>query len=162
LNQFVRHRPKQASDQTSEISQRLILGIDPGNTCGIAAREPMGWWTIGQVTTLSALWDVLQRTTPEIIVCERFTPQPRQKIVATAIEFIGVAKLYSELNDVPFEPQTPSQAKNFVGDRLLRHSDLWIKGMQHGRDAIRHVLYYQIKHGESSYIEHLKPQGETH
>lgn len=120
-------------------------------------REPIGWWTVGQIGSLSVLYDILIKAAPEVIVCEKFVPQPRQKIVATALKFIGVAELYAEQYDVPVEFQMPSQAKNFVGDRMLRKNDLWIKAMPHGRDAIRHVIYYMNKLGETSYVDQLLP-----
>lgn len=136
-----------------------IVGLDPGKTTGAAILYPNGEWTLAQLTTLTALWDFLLQVDPKIIVYERFVPQPRAHDV-TAIEHIGVIKLYAQQRyDVNMIPQTPSAAKNFVSDIMLRRNDMFSasKGMRHSRDAIRHVVYYLVHTlKDKSWVETLK------
>lgn len=136
-----------------------IIGIDPGKTTGVVVLEPTGRWTLMELDTLSALWDLLLQVEPKTIVCEKFVWQPRVHDI-TAVEYIGVTKLYVQQRfDVTMIYQTPSAAKNFVTDTLLRRNGMFdsSKGMRHARDAKRHVIYYLVhRTGDKSWLAVMK------
>lgn len=136
----------------------LVVALDPGETTGAALRDSEGNWTIAHFTTLLEVYTYLCDTNPPVIIYERFIIQPRQKIVPAPLKVIGVVELYQQQFDPRLVAQTPSQAKNFVSDTLLRRNNLWIRGMQHGRDAVRHLLYWLItERKDASWLEVLKP-----
>jgi hypothetical protein len=153
-------RTVQHEDVThSKNSRPITIGIDPGETTGVAILHPTGLWILSQLDSLPALWDLLLQTQPKLVICERFIRQPRVANL-TALEYIGVTKLYVQQRyDVNMVEQTPSAAKNFVGDLMLRRNDMFncSKGISHARDAVRHVIYYLV-HGlkEISWVESMK------
>ena len=145
--------------QTEHAPEHTIIGIDPGKTTGIAVFEPTGRWTLIELDTLPTLWDLLLQVEPRTIVCEKFVWQPRVHD-ATALEHIGVIKLYSlQRFDVDIVFQMPSAAKNFVTDTMLRRNKMYdiSKGMRHARDALRHTIYYLVHKGnDKSWLETMK------
>lgn len=151
--------PRRDHAASQDGDRPLIIGLDPGKTTGAAIIQPTGWWTIAELDSLPALWDIVSQLKPKIVVCERFVWQPRVHD-ATALEAIGVTKLYVQQHyDVNMVFQMPAAAKNFVSDVMLRRNDLFnvSKGMRHARDAIRHVIYYLVHVlGDKSWVEAMK------
>jgi hypothetical protein len=133
------------------------VAIDPGGTTGVACfdqetseREGLLQIWVGQMGPYQhhrELYDLLTAHEPHIVICEGFEYRNRSRpgLELVSREYIGVAKLYTDLHrDVSYVEQTASMALSFVKDANLKKADLWAKGMQHGRDATRHLLYYLI------------------
>lgn len=94
------------------------------------------------------------------LVGERFLflheNQGRTKIDYTACEYIGVAKLYCQMNKIQMEWQNGAQAvgatafwgddKGKLGDgggnAKIKKLGLWQPGKTHAMDSLRHLLYY--------------------
>jgi hypothetical protein len=60
-------------------------------------------------------------------------------------EYEGVIKLYARFTNVPVVFQTAGEAKGFITDEKLKVMGLWLPGEKHARDAMRHLLNFQIK-----------------
>jgi len=124
-----------------------ILALDPGRTTGVAyfPDTPSGTPNVEQRElpySHKALYNHLRLVNPDIIVCESFVYQRRDKVDLSPVEMIGVVKLYCERGGVPYHEQTPSQAKKFWDDKKIKTCGLWVPGHPHAVDAIRHLLYF--------------------
>lgn len=152
------------------LSIGCIEALDPGGTTGWAFFNPTRHFiSCGQLTGdhHKSLYDHLDRHYMEAssddygtldanpffeIVCESFEFRQhhgvfdQDKVELDSKEYIGVTKLYSDVECVPIHFQTASLAKHFVGDDKLRRLGWYdkTKGMVHARDALRHLIYYLI------------------
>lgn len=131
----------------------IVVALDPGTTTGWAdfiehIGEGQSHWLrlqLGPDSHNKVLWDRLRHIKPDHIVCESFTYQvrpDRRKVVLDSVEYIGVARLYSQVTDTPLHMQSPSQAKGLWTDDKLRSLGLWIPNHPHSMDATRHLLYF--------------------
>lgn len=62
-----------------------------------------------------------------------------------SIELIGVGRYLAECYHKPFVLQPPSDAKHFADNKKLKAMGMWTKGLDHPRDATRHILLYLAK-----------------
>lgn len=130
------------------------------------------------------LWSLLSRyhasayaaNLPLEIVCERFdfkkSEQGRAKIDYTSKEYEGVCKLFYEFNvkhGVRLHLQGSSEAVGktaFWGDgpggnAKIKAIGMYVPGMVHGMDALRHYLYYVTFNLENKhFINQLRPTHE--
>jgi hypothetical protein len=138
----------------------VILSLDPGVTTGFAIKFDNGEVKADQVKcSHRAMYDMLVQLDPDEIVFERFTYQRRDKVVLWPVEVIGIIRLFAEQFEVPLFAQTPAQAMNLFTDDKIKAMDLWVPGLVHGMDAMRHLLYYMvITKGEKQWLENLRPQ----
>lgn len=58
------------------------------------------------------------------------------------IQWIGAIQVAAHMTQVPSSCIMASHAKNFWTDEKLNLFDVNPKGLRHGRDALRHLLYY--------------------
>lgn len=126
-----------------------ILALDPGGTTG---------WAIFSDDTIYGgqlagqhhydLYLLMRDRDPNVIVYETFEyrNKSRSGLVLDSKEYIGIIKLYAEINEVDIKAQTPAQAKGFVTDDKLKKLKLYQPGMPHLNDAMRHLIYYIINH----------------
>ena len=124
-----------------------ILALDPGRTTGAAyfPNDPSRLYMVLQRQlpySHKAVSNHLRLVNPDIIVCESFVYQRRDKVDLSPVEMIGVVKLWCEQNETPYHEQTPSQAKKFWDDKKIKTCGLWIPGNPHAMDAARHLLYF--------------------
>ncbi len=122
-----------------------ILALDPGKTTGAAYFPDANEFHVEQRElpySHKELYNYLRLVNPDIIVCESFVYQRRDKVDLSPVEMIGVVKLYCERNGTPYKEQTPSQAKKFWEDKKIRTVGLWVPGHPHAVDATRHLLYF--------------------
>lgn len=64
-------------------------------------------------------------------------------------QFIGAIKVMAHLNAIPLSFMMAQQAKKMLTDDKLKLCGLYEPGLKHGRDAIRHLVYY-LMYGETS------------
>ena len=87
----------------------------------------------------------------DVLICEDFfiTQHTAKKSQdgKVSIELIGVSRFLSTCYRIPFVIQPPSDAKHFADDRKLKAMGMWTKGLDHPRDATRHMLLYLAKNG---------------
>lgn len=125
-----------------------LLALDPGKTTGAST------WTYGIEQPLTLEWygqiedgidgviNFLYGKSFDVIVSESFvidgrTPNPD----ITPLRIEGVLEYHCYLN----EKQLRFQRNNFkkhVSDELLKHHALYVPGMPHANDSMRHALAY--------------------
>jgi hypothetical protein len=141
-----------------------IIALDPGKTTGVAVytyrkvnSSMERFWIRRQITELHSLWKLLATENPEVIVYETFLQSFGAGATDfSAVEAIGVIKLYSQATDKMLIPQA-RQVKNFWTDEKIKTLSLWESGTKHAMDATRHMLYYLMQEqGEEYYINRLK------
>lgn len=137
-----------------------VLALDPGLRSGWAK------WTAphdGKPAEFSAgiadphdFMDIILRWTNEhasetshrtaLLVCEGFiinseTHKKDQGSMQWPIELRGVARFLCLVNNIAFDTQLPSEAKNFADDAKLKRFGMHTPGREdHARDASRHLL----------------------
>jgi hypothetical protein len=82
-------------------------------------------------------------------VCEDFTPRPgAHSVQKDALHIIGglEAMILTGTVDSHLYLQSPGQAKAFSTDEKLRKLGWWVKGQDHARDALRHLLVWLVTH----------------
>ena len=148
-----------------------LIALDPGGTTGVALYDGLGpipskgyehrFRTLqieGENHHLP-LWKLLTRTSPQVVICERFDSMPMQAmrtINLDAREYIGVAKLYTQMLGRKFVPQQRSAAKGQWPDDKIKDLHLWQPNAPHAMDALRHLLYYLTQSGEYGLIRILR------
>lgn len=151
----------------------LVLAIDPGVTTGLASNihvpllipvRPLAW-QFSSTEHDSPHWEfleTLENYDPDVIVCERFDfRQAKLGVDYTAVEYIGLVKLHCEINNVPiiWQGQDAKSKKSFWTDDKLKQLGLYIPGQPHAMDAQKHLLKYQLDHGQFD-LNLLKPSND--
>lgn len=128
----------------------MRLALDPGKTTGVAWREQ------GTIRGIQwpgeSIWVVLNgfHSTLGIteLVVENFISRPGPAVNLSASEGIGRIRAWCELEGVRLILQTPAAAKRKVTDDRIRQAGGWMRGQQHARDAVRHLLLREHNAGE--------------
>lgn len=148
------------------MTPKTILSLDPGGSTGWALfiDSPQGarikYGVIDMQEHHYTLWKLLHETSPDCVLCEEFIYQRRkvEKGVTLEIvsrEYIGVAKLYAEIESVPFR-LTRLNELAFWTDEKLRQVRCWSDSI-HSRDATRHLLWWlSFRFGDQRWIACLK------
>lgn len=143
----------------------MILGIDPGQSCGYAVFD---LWSMDiadmQIVNHPDSADFVQyvdylmhkHSAIDEIVIENFSPRWGQKFDTTPISYLGAADAAAELLDwPPITKVMPSQHKSVIKDSVLTpmmKKQGYKVGAGHSRDALRLCLYrgFKLRH-ESVY-----------
>lgn len=125
-----------------------IIAIDPGKTTGFALYDSLDDGLMsGQVENKVELYRLVRAYTPDAVVVEDFTPRPgAHSVQKDALHIIGGLEaliLVGEI-DAALHLQSPGQAKAFGTDDKLRRLGWWVKGQDHARDALRHLLTFIV------------------
>lgn len=135
---------------------QYMLALDPGGTTGYCHAE----WNGEELTLMPGqrkftsaelfayLHDSWQKNFH--LIYERFDYRNRARagLDLTPARLIGVIELFIETERLSHYPQTASEAMGFWTDERLRQYQIYQKGIQHGRDAMRHLLHWwQFKAG---------------
>lgn len=135
------------------------MAIDPGVDTGFSVTprpgHPHVWEdNFGVLSPASphlALHATLVKVLPDIIVCERFDfMQNKTGVDYTPVEYIGVIHLYCQSTNTPlyFQGRDIKSKKNFWGDeKKLRHLGLYVPGLGHAMDALKHRLHFEERQG---------------
>ena len=129
----------------------MRLALDPGQTTGVAYRLEDGelrglqWPGEDIMAVLEGLHAVYGL---EEIVVEDFISRPGPAVNLSAPRVIGRIMAWAEDNEVPAVMQSPSAAKTVLTKDRLRALGGWVRGAEHARDALRHLLYREHKLGE--------------
>lgn len=131
-----------------------VLAVDPGKMTGLA-RWIDGEWSAKAEPydeAMSSVHACLAGGVFELCVFEDFVITGRTLQTGgdwkrgKELEFIGVGRYLAARYGVPFETQTPSDAKSFATDSKLRAMGWWTRGVDHPRDASRHLLLALVRH----------------
>lgn len=142
-----------------------IISIDPGGVTGWACftipLAPTGdpvWGgpvkqnfsSYGQLTTPEhhdELDSLLDKTNPDLIVCERFEKRNNDFSLLISCEYIGVVKRYGQYSGTEVIMQGSSQALVWCDNKKMSVLDLLIKPYTANKDANaarKHLLYFLI------------------
>lgn len=141
-----------------------IVALDPGGTTGWATYQAETLWNANEKQEYyNVKWNCgqlgpgqhhaelysfleMQRTDQYQLVCEsfEFRQKARDNVVLDSKEYIGVVKLYHQVEHIPLQFQTAAMGKGFVTDDKIKKLDLWYPGWPHAMDATRHLLYFMV------------------
>jgi hypothetical protein len=135
------------SGRTTTRANKTALAIDPGATCGWA------FWTtscykVGQVP-ISELWktldDIAFATGFGDFIIEDWDGREESNADIVPAKAIGIAEEWRRQRhpSVRVHRQFAHQAKFFFNDDKLKRSGLWVRGLRHGMDALKHLMYWQ-------------------
>lgn len=137
-----------------------MLAIDPGGTTGYCKGSFDGETLLlqpGQERfTAGSLFNFILSEIPAYdegkfyLIYERFDyrNKARPGLDLTAPKLIGVMDLIVEEEGLLCYPQMPAEAKGYWTDDQLKRFNVYVKGLIHGRDAMRHLLqWWQFKAG---------------
>lgn len=133
---------------------QVTMALDPGNSTGWVVRIQNSGELIGGtiVEDHAAVWRLLNRWNPHIVVFETFQmyPSKAQKLVWSTFypcEVIGIIKLWCSLQGVRIVGLQPSVKKYALSNN---EQGLWksvdLEGQvatEHVRDAVRLLRYYE-------------------
>lgn len=132
-----------------------ILGVDPGLATGLAfvditertAPKAIAAMEADLPTFYSTIETTMAQQADDIIVvCENFIITSATAKLSQAPWSLmgrGFMEYMCWKYDVPFELQTPADAKGFSDDEKLRKAGFWyVGGEGHANDAYRHVMKY--------------------
>ena len=135
---------------------RVILAVDPGGTTGWAVRYDDGRIEYGQDAPLdfctrahSMLAAAHDRGEHTEVVCESFSIRAdtiKKSFQPDALELIGVLRYLSHWLGADFILSPPANKALFPNDRL-KLIGWYAKGMDHARDALRHLAYRSLRRG---------------
>ena len=130
------------------------LAVDPGGTTGICWRlfdGGVGHEQMPAATAQAFALDILEERyfPPLAIVMESFILHPSvlkksRQGVHDAIETIGVFRAVASAMGIAFVEQPPANGKR-IGNDTLREVGLYVVGLEHARDAARHLALYEMK-----------------
>ena len=134
-----------------------ILTIDPGHTTGMAFHDftssdkPETLMPVGLGNAYNEFFSFIANNALDLVVCEKFTITSATSKKSRggsneAIELIGVARYMAWDHSVSFEEQSPADAKNFCSDEKLRRLGWYVSGLDHARDALRHLVLAGVRH----------------
>ena len=81
------------------------------------------------------------------IVVENFRSRPGPAVNLSAPEVIGRIYAWADARGIPILRQDAAPVKTRVTKDRLRDAGGWLRGQQHARDALRHLLYREEKLG---------------
>lgn len=135
-----------------------ILTVDPGVTTGIAFYDfakglidvPETWMPRGFHDAATQIDWILAHERPDLVVSEKFTITAATTRKSTAgsyeaIQLIGVTHYLAYRYKTPWEEQTPSDAMNFCTDEKLKRLGWYKPGLDHQRDAMRHLILAAVR-----------------
>ena len=143
-----------------------VVALDPGGTTGVCESEidpdnliHVSYW---QEQWIEAdLWDYLHKSKPDCLVYESFQYRAggmRQTGILRPVELIGVLRLYEQLEG-PLKGTYPQGSSNAVGrgtpftDLKLKAMGLYIPGLEHGRTACKHLLWWLHHGGGTQFVD---------
>lgn len=124
-----------------------IMAFDPGGTIGVAACYNDNLLSVfpaqlNETNNHWVLFNFLSVENPDKIIYENFDNRGNIAADLIALEYIGVIRLWAQINNRPVTVQRPGDVKPLWTDEKLKTLNLFVKGQPHANDAIRHLLHY--------------------
>lgn len=137
---------------------RVIFAVDPGGTTGWAMAMADGTVTYGQEKPLpfcslahGYILAAVEAGEHIEVVSESYTIHSgtaQKSRQYDALEQIGTLRyLTFWLTGGELILQSPADAKRLITNPKLKALGYWAVGMDHARDALRHLAYRQLKRG---------------
>ena len=151
---------KQHPQHTTDTRTQRILSLDPGETTGVADYDGHGNITVYQKETknIGQSYDWLYHVLTKVESYEasrqydmlryedyrvyEWKAQDHSWSPVHTIRWIGAIQVAAHTTHTPNTCMMAQQAKGFWTDQKLDYFGLNPKGLRHGRDALRHLLYY--------------------
>lgn len=127
-------------------SSRLIVGVDPGGTTGLAwlLNDRFESVDLAPLEALDKIDELARRKMPTIIAVERYTITA-QTIKKTrqydALEVIGASRWIAHRYRCTFLLQSPGEAQRAGNREVLRVLGWWAKGADHRNKAAAQVAF---------------------
>lgn len=129
-----------------------IVAFDPGGTTGIACGdldEERGLMKVSaeqEVLNHNGLWNYMWTERPDWIITESFEYRNRARpgLELISCELIGVIELYIQQYKSGYVKQTAAKGKGYFTDKILKRDGLYVPGIPHGMDALRHLLHWYM------------------
>jgi hypothetical protein len=151
-----------------------IIALDPGTTTGVCfgvkrnEEEVLYVAPYEQAYSLQELYLLLQdflgihSADHANIIYEDFQYRnyARAGLDLTPVKMIGIIELFIERHEpiILATKQSPSTGKSFYKDDELKRIGCYKVGMQHGRDATRHLLQWANFGAGGQYFDHANLQ----
>lgn len=149
---------KQHPTQKTEVINQAIITLDPGETTGVSEYDGKANIHVYQKVTkeIGSSYDWLAEQLAYLPMAAQKPAHMRYEDYRVyewktedhawspvhTIRWIGAIQVASHITKVPSSYIMASHAKAFWTDEKLNMFDLNPKGLKHGRDALRHLLYY--------------------
>ena len=146
---------KKFIDNNLKVKDMVIMGIDPGETTGVAVFLEDNLINASQLPTcdlslnsINLILDYIKEHKPHLILLEDYfiyatkSDYHKGNQLHTA-KLIGMIITLCHFNEIPFILQLASKGKQ-IKDVHLKEWDFYSKGKKHSRDAMRHVLFYIV------------------
>ena len=132
-----------------------ILSLDPGVTTGytlalVGDNKVRVHYDQAELT-VSELYHSINMHDPDYLICEDFEYRPGKaspSLVLFSVQLIGICNLWQqETRTAPGTDrrlfiQKASTGKSYFDDVRLKENELYIEGLPHGRDSLRHFLQW--------------------
>ena len=128
----------------------MRLALDPGKTTGVAWRTEAGdlhgiQWP-GE--DIHVVLDGFQATYGiDELVVENFRSRPGAAVNLSPAFTIGRVQAWADERGIEVILQDPSPVKRRIDNDRLREMGGWLRGQDHARDAVRHLLYREALEG---------------
>ena len=149
------------------MSDLEVVAFDPGGTTGIAYFIN-GHPVIEEITSYPHIGAFITDKKPDVIVYESFQHrlnQPLKKFILLPIEVIGIIKCFGEALGSTLIAQTPATGKKFWTNDKLKKVGLYVTGVPHAMDAMRHLLQYKTFNEASDekeyWLDRLHPRNTS-
>lgn len=128
----------------------MRLALDPGKTTGVAWRTGDGElrgieWPGEDIAVI--LDGFHSRYGLTEVVAENFRSRPGPAVNLSPAEVLGRIDAWADERGIEVVRQDASPVKVRVTHDRLREQGGWLRGQQHARDAVKHLLYREEKLG---------------
>lgn len=129
-----------------------VLAVDPGKATGFAVWRD-GEREVGEAEMMDFLsraeeWLVAYASSDEtVIVCERYVISPatlKMSRQTWSLEIVGALKYLAHKFGARFVLQDAIGTKRVITNDVLRSLGWYERGMDHGRDALRHLAVFLL------------------
>lgn len=138
--------------QRKWIPQVKVLGLDPGETTGVAILDNGVLNNVEQLNTkdlnesVGILTRAIELYRPDYIVAEDYKVYSWKKDEHTwaalhTPQLLGVIRTLAVQQNIPLEWRMAVHAKTFCTDAKLTEWGFYKTGFRHGRDAVRHSCF---------------------
>jgi hypothetical protein len=143
------------------------IALDPGGTTGVAiVKEPEHLWhvTVDELTGdhHRKLFQLLHTSAPSFVICESFENRGMSNTSIVSMEYIGIVKLYLQQSGASGIWQSASTGKAFWTGAKLKEYGLYVAGLRHARDAIRHYAAWRTFTNQDRSLLEEKTKGQVY
>jgi hypothetical protein len=152
------------------IKPDIALALDPGKCTGIAIAAKSGEEfevCYNQASLdVSGFWQLLKQVSPDFAICESFEFRKGKQHAGIDLyprELIGILRLFmwDQQEHLYFQPASVQGSKDvYFSDVKLKELGLYLKGIEHGRSAVKHLLYWYYFGAGFNYLIHPEQEAK--